>query len=1261
MATRRIKLLALAVLAAAGGLGYHLLTATAQTAPPELAQAPLNVTRTIPTSFIMALDDSGSMIWETLNNTRDGVYVWRDNRFYNTSGTAHGYSDTNNDAFRFYYSFPVGNRGDNKSAFPPINAFGFARSPDINSAYFDPRLSYEPWKNGDGSDYLARIDPASAPIDPRPTGSNNKMTGTLNLTADIERNDNDYWRFQVHSGMVLPVGTVVRGTCNSTPGLPGGTNNNWRTLTASTRIDQSCRLAFRYYPATFFLRDRASLPATYGYTADPVEVTNPAGGAPGTLYKYEIKLANFGGNQAAYDSAMQNFANWFSYYRTRREGLIGSVTNALNSVSRMRVGWFRINNRNEVAMRDMSDAAQRTALFSEIHQMRASDSTPNRRAVQHMGQQFKRTNAGAPVQYSCQKNAGMLFTDGYINDDASPSVGGNLDGTRMPTAPFADSVSNTMADIVVPYYLDSLRPDLESNSVPVPAQCSSDNPDPRLDCQTNLHMNFYGITLGTRGRLFDVSYVADANNPSIVTPDPFVSPPTWHTDRENLTPNAVDEMWHATLNARGAMINARSPAAVTEAMKRILASVGEGTTPSGSIALTGARIGAGSLSVVPSYTAEAQGDSPPTDWYGELVASRASSNALSGQVTLTEAWRANAQLPAHASRNILFGRTGSSVRPTVAEFTASNLQAAGIGLEDLCAGPLAPSRCASSINGLGVSLDDAVSYLRGNRALEGSRLRSRTKLLGDIVNSTPVVTAGAVIQESPVVRTVDDYGYRALGGDLASSYATYLANKRTSGRQMVYVGANDGMLHAFDGATGAEVFAYMPATALGHLGNLLFRYDPADGAAQRFEHRYYVDGPVTISDAFIGGEWRTVMVGTAGAGGRSVFALDVTDPEDVEVLWEINDLITGADSISGNIGHVLGKPIIVPVGTGADTSWKVVFGNGYNSRSHDAALFVVNLEDGTATTIVASETSGDASAHNGLGNIVVVDRQRRNAAGNAWTMGSDGRADTVYAGDRNGALWKFDLNTETVAFDGVPLFVAASGSGDNAVRQPIMGGLDAAAGPGTATMVYFGTGSYSFVGDDANNAQQTFYAIIDRGAPVAGRADLLEQTVGSDSAGYRASSTNSISALNDGWYIDLPSGERFVGNPRVESGIVFFPAYQPGTQGGDICGLGGENWLYGLNALTGGAALTNVRVGSPSGSSPDSTTGAIKLDTSGTAPVTDVAAMTTPRVSPLASGTDPDDLEDALAARCSMVIQAPGSEPLYLPRPCGRQSWRQVR
>lgn len=1238
MASGRIKLIAAAAVAAAGAGGYFLYSVLAAQAQGELAQAPLNVDTQVPPGLIMALDDSGSMLWETLNNTRDGVFVWNDSArsFYNGS-TPRGYTGANGNQ-RFYYAFPPYGRGND--AVPPLDAYGFVRSPDVNPGYFDPRIEYPTWKNANGSDYVT-IDPAGALLDPRPTTANAHIAGTLNLTTNVQRTGNT-WRFRFRRGMVVPQGTWVRGECDATP--QDIDNDDYAELPGQRTIDQaSCDLHISYYPATFFLEDTASLPASYGYSATPVAVTNPPGGRPGTLYKYEIKLANFS-TAVQYNAAMQNFANWFSFYRTRREALIGGATNSLVDVDNMRVGWFRIWNRVNVTMRDMSNDTEKQALFTEIiSQMRASDSTPTRQAVRHLGEQFKRTGSNAPVKYSCQKNAGMLFTDGYINDSGSPSPG-NRDGDYG--APFADSVSDTMADIVIPYYYESLVPTLEQNAVPVPAACSAVPASPALppadlrylDCQTNLHMNFYGVALGTQGVQFGVTYDTDPDNSLKVLPDPYLNPPTWNGSRVDLSPIAVDEMWHATLNARGAMINAKTPADITKAMRSILEAVSAGASSSGSLAMTGSRIGARSLSVVPSYQIKNEG----TDWSGTMEVSKVTADLTTGVVSDVALWEAAAKLAAlpYATRRN---------QTWVGTAAGTALLSAVTDLDAFCNNPRpGMSRCtAAEIEALGVDASQSIDYFLGDASREvrnGGTLRDRTTVLGDIVNSPPVVSA-----------PTDDYGYRPLPEPYGSSYTNYMTTKQAR-PAMVYVGANDGMLHAFHGGInylgtvdsanmGVEQFAYVPRAVLGHMGNLLFPYD-ADAVGQKFQHRYYVDGPIAVSDAYYGGGWKTVLVGTTGAGGRSVFGLNVSNPSSFNRLWEIDDQHADA-TVRANIGHVLGKPVIVPVRTSAGAvSWKAIFGNGYNSADGKAVLFVVDIDDGSVRMIEAVEAAAPAGS-NGLGNIVVVDR-RDTASGYAV---QDGFADTVYAADQKGAVWKFDLLSATGSIS-TPLFTTQEHVEDGVTyRQPITGGLVATAGSGGGVMLLFGTGSFSFDGDGADTSIQTIYGVQDAGgATTLTAADLFARSIADDGDTERTVTTGAMTYGVSGWYLDLPAGERVVGYPRVASGVLYIPAYAPTAADG--CATAGENWLYLLDTRTGAPAASGVRFGSTTGDTQGEGVGGVKMNTGGSAPVKDVGVSVLSTSKPI----DPE------APRCWMRITVPGmTEAMFVPYPCGRQSWRQLQ
>lgn len=700
--------------------------------------------------------------------------------------------------------------------------------------------------------------------------------------------------------------------------------------------------------------------------------------------------------------------------------------------------------------------------------------------------------------------------------------------------------------------------------------------------------------------------------------------------------------------------------------------------PSGSLSVSGARLGAGSFTVTPSFSALSEGK----DWVGELRAFRVNAIGSAGG----QLWAASGLMPDTAAgvfdRKIytsLEAVDSGNRAIAVVEFRAENLggdptaQANSIGytlsdITDLFGGSTTPNQL--------------VNYLRGEDTLEGGVIgvtpfRERSGILGDIINSVPVVATAK-----------DNNGWASASGlsqtireayDDPASESDYFGSSGKGDRDTyVYVGANDGMLHAFDGSTtlceltdgtpsvcatansGKEVFAYVPNSVLDHMGELA---DPD------YQHRYYVDGSLVVSDVHDGTNWTTVLVGGAGAGGKGAFGLDVSNPSGFsasDVLWEVNGdtAVIGAD-----IGYVMGEPTIVPL---EDGSWVTLFGNGYNSTNGKSALVIVDVMTGSASTLVADDGVNTA---NGMGNIAAIDTN------------GNGLVDTVYGGDLHGNVWKFDFSAATpvVAFSGSPLFVATDSNG---ARQPITGGLEVSSGPGIGVSVFFGTGSYFQSGDhDTSPGQdvQSLYSIWDNGTvvPVGFRTDpdavLQPQFLNSEQAGTpatRKSTSNAVNYLTQrGWYLDLQVGtdaaaavgERFIGTPRLQNGKVFFTTYVPL---GNSCTPGGRNWLFSFQALTGAAALSQVSL-NPAGN-PAACEGA---DCSGIAisegaPIRDTSVLIPPPAAlpglaggcvPGTPGCEPPDDPDDVYQRCTIVVRASGAPPLYLPRPCGRQSWRQVR
>lgn len=1237
-----------------------LITALAGFSAPAHAavavtQEPLFITNRVKPAFVMALDDSGSMNWETLLPTQDGRATWRGPAasFYHPTelapnGQPRPYRSTEggtNGLNNYLELFPFPGRGEPTSTIPPLPSFGFARSHEFNPGYFNPFINYDPWARADRSLWAAATATA-ARVDPRVATSQ-----VFNLTADVQRDGNDNtatntWLFDFRVGMVIPAGTVYSrnsGNCNF-----GGTEigtTGWWTVNFNTPSTANCRAGVRYYPATFFLTS-ATFP---GYTATPVMHVNPPGGPPRTtLYQFEIRPSNM--TPAAYAAAIQNFANWFSYYRNRNLATVAALTHAFVDIDFMRVGAFRINNRNAVTMFDMGIMTDRNDFYAQITALTAAGGTPNRWAIDHLGVQFRRTDAGAPVQIGCQMNAGMLFTDGYTNAGGPTTGIGNLDGGLGP--PFADTFADKKSDIVARYYLNPLRTDLGLGLVRVPSGCSAPIPDPRLNCRTDPHMNFHGVTLGAIGTVYGVNTAATA--------DPFASPPSWPPRAADNSLEMIDELWQATLTGRGAFINASSPMAITQAMKDVVNRVLDSTQPVGPPAVSGARVGSGSAFFQASFATRNNG----RDWPGNVEAFRINPDGSTGSLL----WSAEARLPAAGSRRIFATRTpGPALGRDVVEFQSGNFgltdaeRAAAIGVF--------PSSFVANFTA-GLSMADAFGYLRGEQSQEQSAalpmgFRQRSGRIGSVINS------------EPVLETRSNYlpFFDSLAGPEGVAYRAYLTSKRTNFTPTVFVGGNAGKLHGFHADTGAELFAFIPNGALPNLGLLLDR---------RYNHRYFVDGQPHITDAMVNGAWTTVLLGNMGRGGRSVFALDVRNTTTFNasnVLWEL-------PSADADLGLGFGR---VRAMWGEDGAWYAVFGNGINSVNGDPVLYLVNLSTGQ----VVRRIRAAAHVDNGLTQIAI------------WDADGNGRIDTVYGGDFLGNIWKFDLSASSsaawnVAFAGEPLFTAKDPDG---ASQPITGAINASSGVSGGVMLHFGTGRYLSDGDaviSGPQRMQTLYAVWDRGGRSGLRRDSLqEQRITSQfGAGSGLGRTISEHVVNyaavNGWFIDLAvvgvaaGGERFIGTPALVGTDIVFTTSEPA--GTTICAPGLRSWSYRLGRFSGAPVLDRRFLPGGAPVCPRDGCGVLLAAAAG-APVLGANTLNPQR--PCRRGIDtgcPTVINPELvAATCGSNDPAAanfnvnfdscvsgsagvgGSALLCIdqttagvalggnPKPCARQSWRQVR
>lgn len=462
-----------------------------------------------------------------------------------------------------------------------------------------------------------------------------------------------------------------------------------------------------------------------------------------------------------------------------------------------------------------------------------------------------------------------------------------------------------------------------------------------------------------------------------------------------------------------------------------------------------------------------------------------------------------------------------------------------------------------------------LDYLRGVRTYEGSLFRMRVSVLGDIVNSAPVFV-GAPSSGWP------DTAPFPTGSDKYSSFKSTNKNRTSA----VYVGANDGMLHGFNGDNGNEIIAYVPTSVVSSDSNAGLHYltNPA------YQHLFYVDLTPVVEDAYVKvtptgtASWHTILIGGDKNGGNGYFALDVTNPNnfsesnaDALLLWEFSSL---DDS---RLGKTYSEPVIGLMNNGR---WAAIFGNGYNATgTNKATLFIAFLDggldgvwtEGTDYFVIATD-DGTLPHPNGLTSPAAVD------------LDGNGTIDRVYAGDYAGSMWAFNVTSSTasnwaIAYgttnNPVPLFKAPSGQ--KITTKPTVVKNTAVVDTTTNvpnTLVLFGTGSLLNAADKTVTDTQTFYGIWDHGNGNIQQNALVEQTftttgnkrvLTDDSVPYVASSTGQ---QKEGWKINFTNGERVITTPAVRTGVVFFNTVIPNTSG--ACAFGGTGWLMTADVLNGG-------------------------------------------------------------------------------------------
>lgn len=861
----------------------------------------------------------------------------------------------------------------------------------------------------------------------------------------------------------------------------------------------------------------------------------------------------------------QNFANWYTYYRTRLLLMKSGAGRAFSTITdRYRVGFMTINRvQSSTASHFLNigdfNQAQKDLWYQKFYDTTTNGSTPLRVALSRAGRIYGGRTGNDPIQYSCQQNFTILTTDGFWNESSSPdkldgSDIGNQDRTLpRPKYEGPTQYSNTLSDTAAYYYNTDLRtgstPGGCATGVSGADVCSNNVPASGLDTATHQHMTLFTLGLGVNGQLrFEADYLqgGSADYNAIVS-----GSKNWPKPVSN-TLTTIDDLWHAAVNANGQYFSAKDPDLLVIGLRTALAGVSAREASGTAAATSSLEPVAGDNSIfVATYRTQ--------KWDGELEARTL--DVTTGAVSPTATWSSQALLDARVTANSDTRRiftvtaTGNSIREflpgsfTAAEKNAYFNPSAAVALTQ--AGGWLPADAAFA------TADNLIGYLRGRNEFEtrgtnAVRLfRDREHVLGDMINGKPVF-----VRKPPF-----NYG--------ENNYPAFKAAQSTR-QGAVYVPSNDGMLHAFNADTGQEMWAYVPSFAWPKMKVL------AD-ADYSNRHAYIVDGSPTLTDIYTGSAWKTILVAGMNAGGKGYYALDVTNPASPSILWEFTQT---------TMGFTFGNPV---VGKMIDGTWVVAVTSGYNNADGVGRLYVLNAATGALLHTISTGV-GTAATPSGLGKI------------SAWVDDglNDNTIQRIYGGDMLGNVWRFDINN-TLPPSGRDAFNLATLNAGGYVQpistRPELGLV------GTKPMVYVGTGRYIGPTDLLDQGQQSLYAIKDRldatplgnprtTTPCAFTPQIMTAS-GSDIREVLSPTPVDVaSATTCGWYVDFnpgnnSPGERVNIDMRLQLGVLSVVANIPEQS---VCSIGGYSFLYFFDFAGGGAPGSNPPVGSPPGTPPGAAT-----------------------------------------------------------------------
>ncbi|WP_434679663.1 pilus assembly protein [Pseudomonas sp. R1-18] len=829
-----------------------------------------------------------------------------------------------------------------------------------------------------------------------------------------------------------------------------------------------------------------------------------------------------------------------------------------------------------------AEAAKRNldALNAAITAIRGDSNTPLAETYYEITRYFRGmapyynslpTRYESPIQYRCQKNVGVVITDGlptfdrsFPSDDPEDAADGarslpnwdlrandgfNLAGDGEGDTLYLDDLARFAYDI-------DMRKTTGTSSVDLTSKSWDTAGFPRQNMTT-----------------YTIGFTAD--NQMLI--------------------DAADDQ-----HGRGKYFQTNDSAGLNAALSQALSDIYAKAGSGGGGAANSSTLQAGSRFYQTLYD--------PTDWRGTIRAYNLS--ATTGELGSIE-WTTDTRITSGSPGPIF--ESWNTASPARINLDYNNFSASQRAVIDTGLPP--------GVNG--------ANLINWSKGVSHPALRSRTRILGDIVNS-PLAAA------LPSDKTAVD-----LLGD--GTYTTYLSNKNSNMVNSLLVNTNDGFFNVLSAAGGERRYAYMPSTVLPALSTV------ASTSYGSGVHKFTVDGQISVFDTQAGAAsaWRTVAYGGTGAGGKSYFAIKLfegTNNNSISALWEVKAPEQSEPGNNfNNLGFAYSKPEVARMANGTGI---VVIGNGYGSFTGRASLLVLNANTGAFITEIPTPVLNNET-DNGLSSVKL-------------RVNSQNVVQAAYAGDLKGRMWKFDMSSTAasgwkVAFNGQPLFTAPGGANQPITVQPLL--IDH---PLNGKLVYFGTGKVSEAADKFTSAQQAFYAIWDAdggsGSLEEGnlQAQAVNGTVTGSAATYFTSTSNPVDwTTRRGWYMPLTAstlypGERIIYPAQTSRTRIIFTTASVNSS--DPCESTGTGRLFELDSVTG--SMLTYQVLDTNGDNDISTVDSIVSGQSFGSGIPVLASV----VAGTGGANDNKYVPDSSGGTPSRLLEKGGSANLYQ-----RIMWRQIQ